>query len=44
MLAFLLQQAKTKYRSRVTQARGYLTIRGSVLVTENADPDYLAPK
>jgi len=25
MLAFMLQQVKTKYRSGITQAQGYLT-------------------
>ena len=44
ILAFAQQQAKTKYRSSITQVQGYLTTRGCVWSLKSLDPDFLAPE
>ena len=44
ILAFAQQQAKTKYRSGITQAQGYLTTCGCVWLLKSLNPDFLEPK
>ena len=45
MVSFTLQQVKTKYRSGITQAQGYLPhLSGYVWPMKTLDADYVAPK